>query len=157
MQYTGDDIILSTGDMARLMGVTRKTLTKWTQAGCPGRIEYGLWSVAKTVQWRFPPEDAEKELERRDLEYRKALADIEYREHRLARERLIVQRIEEAHYSKEDVLESWEWRKQYFTKKALAFIPSLAAACHGRSIAELETIVEDHVRALLLDMASGEE
>ena len=157
MQYTDDDIILSTGDMSRLLGVTRKTLTRWTQSGCPGRIEYGLWSVAKTLQWRFPPEDAEKSIERADLEYRKALADIEYREHRLARERLIVQKIEDAHFSKEDVLEAWEWRKEYFTKKATDFIPVLAAACHGRSISEIETVVEDHVRALLLDIISDNE
>lgn len=157
MQYTGDDIILSTGDMSRLMGVSMKTLTKWTQSGCPGRIGYGLWSVAKTLQWRFPPEDAESELERANLEYRKALADIEYREHRLARERLIVERLREDHYSKEDATDSWEWRKQHFTKKAQAFISPLAAACDGRSLAEIEAIVEDHVRALLLDMATGEE
>ena len=157
MQYTGDDIILSTGDMSRLMGVSMKTLTKWTQTGCPGRIGYGLWSVAKTLQWRYPPEDAESELERADLEYRKALADIEYREHRLARERYMVQKIEEDHYSKADVAESWKWRKQHFAKKAQAFISPLAAACDGRSLAEIESIVEDHVRALLLDMATGEE
>ena len=69
----------------------------------------------------------------------------------------MVQKIEEDHYSKADVAESWKWRKQHFTKKAQAFISPLAAACDGRSLAEIEAIVEDHVRALLLDMASSEE
>lgn len=159
VQHTGDDIIVTTGEILSILGTTRKTLTKWTQAGCPGRIDYGKWSLAKTLQWRWPPEQAESELEKKDLEFRKLQADVEFRENRLARIRKENEILADQYYKKSDVEEAWQWRVESLEKALEGFVKDVVATIREsakKDIPGLEDIVEKSVRGFLTNYARGD-
>ena len=155
MGKEGRTLICTTKEAAQLFGVSAQALTKWTQSGCPGRIGPNTWDVGKTIQWKYPAEKLREREELADMELRKLAADVEYRQHRLARLQKEIELLREKYLSKEDVQEAWAYRVRNVRENVTPFIAELPGKLVGKSAQEMEGIIDEEVRNLLENLARG--
>lgn len=151
----GRNLICTTKEATQLFGVSAQALTKWVQNGCPGRIAPDTWDVAKTIQWKFPADKIREREEIADMELRKLAADVEYRQHRLARLQKEIELLREKYLSKDDVQESWAYRVKNLQDSLAPFVRELPGKLTGKSVLEMEKIIDEEVRGLLGKIAQG--
>ena len=143
-------MIVTTGELKKLFGVSDVALHKWKLAGCP-KAGRGRWNLNEVLSWRLSRDG--NTGTGGEMKLRKLRADVEFREERAQRERLLRERLEETVFRREDVQEAWVERVEELTERLSEFPAVLARALVRADENEMQEIVAEHVRGFLLDMA----
>jgi len=147
---------VSTGDMAALFSVTRKTISLWESNGCPKRGR-GKWYLPEVLTWFLASRNKSHNdtPDETDMKSRKLKADTEYREERARRERILREALEELYFLRSDVEKAWADRVLETKSAFLLLEKTLPIELSGKDENEMESIIASRVREVLADHARG--
>jgi hypothetical protein len=147
---------ISTGDMATLFGVTRKTISLWESNGCPKRGR-GKWFLPDVLKWFLASRDNSQNdtPDEASMKTRKLKADTLYREERARRERILREALEELYFLRTDVEKAWSNRALEAKSAFLLLEKTLPMELAGKDENEMESIIASRVREVLADHARG--
>ena len=147
---------ISTGDMATLFSVTRKTISLWESNGCPKRGR-GKWFLPDVLKWFLASRDNSQNdtPDEASMKSRKLRADTEYREERARRERILREALEELYFLRSDVEKAWADRVLETKSAFLLLEKTLPMELAGKDENEMESIIASRVREVLADHARG--
>ena len=147
---------ISTGDMATLFSVTRKTISLWESNGCPKRGR-GKWFLPDVLKWFLASRDNSQNdtPDEASMKTRKLKADTLYREERARRERILREALEELYFLRSDVEKAWADRVLETKSAFLLLEKTLPMELAGKDENEMESIIASRVREVLADHARG--
>lgn len=130
--------------VAEAIGVTYKTVGRWTTAGMP-RNSDKTYSLPKCIEWLLDRQTEHQSPE--DLESDRWLG--EYRKERAMIAKIERKRLEEKLVPKQEILKAWSQRTSEIKSGLLALQHRLPPLLEARSQNEIMTIVADEVWNLL--------
>jgi len=147
----GPRFVESQGDLARALGVERRTIIRHLKApGNPGKKDDGRYNLHEWRAWlRYNGKKGGKTHDKNALECKRLLLDIERREFELA--------VERAQYSLNADIEQWFGEFAYTMKQLLDALPGqLAPDVVALTIPDAETAIRKAVEQIKARISTGE-
>jgi len=138
-----DEIIVTTQQLVEFFEITKKTATRWRDAGCP-QIKRGQWDLKQVFDWwwNYIAQDrAERLAGDESLNEAKRLTQWE----KLKNERLKNQQLEGNLISREDVTKEWAWRISEVTNGLCSLANMLPPLLEGKNQIEIREIIQEEV------------
>lgn len=136
VQQQGDDLLVSTGVLCHIYGITPGALTKWKNGGCP-QTKRGWYNLREVVAWRDAGTTVDA-VKAGDLRTAKLAIDVQYRKTKSQKEQLLLDILKGQYYSKEDVEDGWSRRALELKTALLNWSKTLPMDLIGLDVPEME-------------------
>lgn len=151
IKFDGDDLVLNTTAMCRLLDVTKMSLSKWASIGCP-KEKRGWWKPRDVLLWRkgqFGDDDPENA----DVSKQKTKQDARWKKARADREELMVGVLSGQYVPTDAVISGWCDRIVEVKQSLLALPGVIAAECAGQDETTIQQIIYREVQSVLAAFA----
>ena len=142
MRKLSEKVLLQTGDILHIWGITEAALRKWKKAGCP-KEKRGLWDIKKVLEWWlaniYDIKEDTKSLKDVKLKYWTARAQGEEIKVAITRKQLILS---------EDVKIQWAMRMAEVASGLETLSVRLPALLEGKTQNAMRKIIDQEQRKI---------